>query len=190
MRTAGLRLLIELAPGDDRGLHELRADVTGELGPGWFVGYLFPAPRTADLGRFYFARGDVPASPAYPISALAYDMSRGLADRLGAQVEPDLPSSSYHQDGTTLAASPAAATPAGLSGSDKWWSVKNVRADQAWDIAPAPGGAARGAGILVGHIDTGYTHHDEIYPNALNLTIDRDILDDDDDALDPLIKRW
>ena len=56
--------------------------------------------------------------------------------------------------------------------------------------SPRPGGAAAGAGILVGHIDTGYTHHDEIYPDALDLTIDRDILDGDDDALDPLIKRW
>jgi hypothetical protein len=73
---------------------------------------------------------------------------------------------------------------------DKWWSVRNVRADQAWATEPAAGGAAAGAGILVGHIDTGYTHHDEIYPYALDLTIDRDILDGDDDALDPLIKRW
>jgi len=193
MRTAGLRLLIELAAGDDRGLRDLRVEVTNELGPGWFVGHLFPAPRTTDLGRFFVARGDVPATPAFPISALAYDMSRGLADRLRAQVEPDLPSSSFRQDGTT----PVPPTPASAAGpwiatasDDKWWSVRNVRAEQAWEIPPAPGGAARGAGILVGHIDTGYTHHDEIYPEALDLTIDRDILDGDDDALDPLIKRW
>ena len=69
MRTAGLRLLIELPPDDDRGLRDVRADVSRELGHGWSVGYLFPAPRTADLGRFFVARGDVPASPVYPISA-------------------------------------------------------------------------------------------------------------------------
>jgi len=73
MRTAGLGLLIELAPDDIRGLRDIRAGVRDELGPGWSVGYLFPAPRTADLGRFFLARGDVPASPAYPLSALAYD---------------------------------------------------------------------------------------------------------------------
>jgi subtilisin family serine protease len=193
MRTAGLGLLIELAPDDIRGLRDIRAGVRDELGPGWSVGYLFPAPRTADLGRFFLARGDVPASPAYPLSALAYDMSRGLADRLLAQVEPDLPSSSYRLDGPTgFTASVAVPSlnAAGLSSDDKWWSVRNVRADAAWNAVPAAGGAARGAGILVGHIDTGYTEHPEIFRDALNLTIDRDILDGDDEALDPLIKRW
>ena len=53
MRTAGLRLLIELAAGDNRGLRQLRAEVSRALGPGWLVGHLFPAPRTADLARFY-----------------------------------------------------------------------------------------------------------------------------------------
>jgi len=190
MRTAGLGLLIELAPDDVRGLRDIRAGVRTELGPGWSVGYLFPPPRTADLGRFFLARGDVPASPVYPLPALAYDMSRGLADRLLAQVEPDLPSSSYRLDGAAPVQQQTVMTAAGLSSADKWWSVKNVRADEAWNVVPDPGGAARGVGILVGHIDTGYTQHPEIYQDALNLTIDRDILDGDDDALDPLIKRW
>src|SRR6476646_3295377 len=132
VRTADLRLLIELAPDDSRGLRDIRASVRNELGPGWAVGYLFPAPRTLDLGRFYVARGDVPASPAYPLSALAYDMSRGLADRLVAVVEPDLPSSSYRLDGPTGVAASAAApsvNAAGLSTGDKWWSVRSVRAE-------------------------------------------------------------
>ena len=61
---------------------------------------------------------------------------------------------------------------------------------EAWDVPPQPGGTARGAGVKVGHVDTGYTEHPEIYPDALNLAIDRDVLDGDDDAKDPLIKRW
>ncbi len=200
--TTGLRFLIELPDGDRRGLKQLREGLAAELGPGWPVSYLFPRPRTSDLNRFFVTWGQVPASPAYPMSALGYDMARGLADRLHAEVEPDLPSSAYRQDGAHPSVGPRAvvademlvaeASPAAAarSASDKHWSVENVRAPQAWQLAPRPGGKARGAGILIGHIDTGYTQHPEIYPDALNLAIDRDVLDGDDDALDPLIKRW
>ena len=97
--TVGLRFLIEVPPDDDRGLGELRTSLRDELGPDWQVSYLFPQPRTKDLSRFFVTRGQVPASPAYPLSALGYDMARGLADRLRAVVEPDLPSSAYRQDG-------------------------------------------------------------------------------------------
>jgi subtilisin family serine protease len=200
--TVGLRFLIEVPPDDDRGLGELRTKLRDELGPDWQVSYLFPQPRTKDLSRFFVTRGQVPASPAYPLSALGYDMARGLADRLGAVVEPDLPSSAYRQDGPnagvgqnavvadeTLAANSGLAA-AVASAADKRWNVKNVNATQAWRLKPKPGGAARGAGIRVGHIDTGYTEHPEIFPAALDLGIDRDILDNDDDAKDPLIKRW
>jgi len=200
--TVGLRFLIELSAGDDRGLGELRAGVRDELGPEWQVTYLFSQPRTRDLNRFFVTRGQVPASPAYPLSALGYDMARGLADRLRAQVEPDLPSSAFRQDGPhagdgqravladELLAANSGLAAAVASASDKRWSVKNVNATLAWRLKPKPGGSARGAGIRVGHIDTGYTEHPEIFPTALDLTLDRDVLDGDDDAKDPLIKRW
>jgi subtilisin family serine protease len=200
--TTGLRFLIELPEGDRRGLQQIGAALETELGPGWPVSHLFPRPRTRDLNRFFVTWGQVPASPAYPMSALAYDLARGLGDRLHAVVEPDLPSSAYRQDGADSGVGPRAVVAdemlvaetglaaAAASANDKHWSVNNVRAPEAWDMAPQPGGAARGAGILVGHIDTGYTEHPEIYPDALNLTIDRDVLDGDDDAKDPLIKRW
>ncbi len=200
--TTGVRFLIELADGDGRGLREIGSALVDALGPGWPVSYLFPRPRTRDLNRFFVTWGQVPASPAYPMSALGYDMARGMADRLHAEVEPDLPSSAYRQDGAHPAIGPRAVVAdemlvanAGLaaavvSAADKLWSVKNVRAPEAWEIPAQPGGVARGAGVLVGHIDTGYTEHPEIYPDALNLLIDRDVLDGDDDAKDPLIKRW
>jgi len=151
----GLRFLIEVPPDDDRGLGELRTSLRDELGPDWQVSYLFPQPRTKDLSRFFVTRGQVPASPAYPLSALGYDMARGLADRLGAVVEPDLPSSAYRQDGPnagvgqnavvadeTLAANSGLAA-AVASAADKRWNVKKVNATQAWRLKPKPGGAAR-----------------------------------------------
>ena len=160
-----------------------RLSLPGSRGPPIWAGSLRPWRGSGVAG--------VPDAPPS-----AYDMARGLADRLGAQVEPDLPSSAYRQDGTRSSAAPAVCR-SGARGrggplpraADKRWSVKKVRRRSGLGHPPRPGGAARGAGILVGHIDTGYTEHPEIYPDALNLTIDRDILDGDDDALDPLIKR-
>ena len=118
-------------------------------------------------------------------------------------MEPDLPSSAYRQDGPHAGDGQQAVVADETAGCqfrvsrrpsprpvDKRWSVKNVNATQAWRLKPKPGGSARGAGIRVGHIDTGYTEHPEIFPAALDLTIDRDMLDSDDDAKDPLIKRW
>src|SRR3712207_5341689 len=40
---------------------------------------------------------------------------------------------------------------------------------------------------FVGHPDTGFTLHPGLGQAALELTRDRDVLEDDDDALDPLI---
>ncbi len=191
MDDTTLRLLIEVPPGTRRTLRALRTDVRDALGPGWDVAFLFGRDRSRDLARFFVAVGAVPASPALPLTALAYELARGLGDRIGATVEPDLPSSAYREPpATQVNEQPAGSAAAALSTDSPLWSLQAVRAPQAWSTPPAPGGVPRGAGILVGHIDTGYTLHPEITPDALDLTRDRDILDDDDDARDPLVKRW
>jgi hypothetical protein len=66
------------------------------------------------------------------------------------------------------------------------WALQAIRAEEAWAIPAAPGGRPRGGGVVVGHPDTGYTLHPNLH-GALDLSRDRDILDDDDDARDPLI---
>lgn len=45
----------------------------------------------------------------------------------------------------------------------------------AWDLPPGPGGAARGAGVRIGHPDTGYVLHPELEPDALDLMSDLDL---------------
>ena len=191
MDDTTLRLLIEIPPGPRRTLRELRTDVRGALGPGWEVAYLFGRNRSRNLSRFFVAVGSVPASPAFPLASLGYELARGLGDRIDATVEPDLPSSAYREPPLRLVGErPADRAAAALSTNSPLWSLQAVRAPQAWSTPPAAGGASRGAGMLVGHIDTGYTLHPEIAPTAIDLTRDRDILDEDDDALDPLVKRW
>lgn len=43
-----------------------------------------------------------------------------------------------------------------------------------------------GVGIRIGHPDSGYTLHPNLGADALDLTLDRDVIDNDDDALDDL----
>jgi V8-like Glu-specific endopeptidase len=65
------------------------------------------------------------------------------------------------------------------------WSLKQVRVFQAWvRFFPDPS-SQPGAGIVIGHPDTGYRRHPEIVDNLL---IDRgyDFVDDDPDAEDEL----
>lgn len=62
------------------------------------------------------------------------------------------------------------------------WARNVIRCEQAWAIEPT-----RGDGIRIGHPDTGYTLHPNLGAEALDLTSDRDFLDNDDDALDPLV---
>jgi subtilisin family serine protease len=47
-------------------------------------------------------------------------------------------------------------------------------------------GRSRGEGIRIGHIDTGYSDHPELERSALDLSSDYDLIDNDDDARDPL----
>lgn len=65
---------------------------------------------------------------------------------------------------------------------EKRWARDVIRCDEAWAIEPG-----RGAGIRIGHPDTGYTLHPNLGSAALDLATDRDLIDYDDDALDPLV---
>ena len=42
------------------------------------------------------------------------------------------------------------------------WALNSIAAAEAWSLTPPPGGAARGAGVVIGHIDTGLATHVEL----------------------------
>ena len=64
------------------------------------------------------------------------------------------------------------------------WSVKLARVPEAWELFRAKG-LTPGAGVVVGHPDTGYRRHPEIADNLL-ISLSRDYLDGDADAEDDL----
>lgn len=188
-----IRLLVQMAePNDGERLAAAIDDVLGpsdQLGRPWVVEPLFPGASEPDLRRCRMVGGAVPAPPGSDAAALAYELAGALADRLDVEVEPDLPSSAY---GIEPGESALQSTGPGdhLPGSDRpTWAIEAVRASEAWNLTPEPGGANRGDGVLVGHIDTGYTDHPEL-AETWSFELDADIIDGDDDARDPLQRRW
>jgi subtilisin family serine protease len=108
---------------------------------------------------------------------VAYALERELPD--GYRVEPALPTAFGSPDPDEAAAielelAEAPAPPFG-------WALDQIRARAAWEAS-----GARGRGIVVGHPDTGYRLHAELVAEMFDLERDRDVIDEDDDALDPL----
>jgi hypothetical protein len=174
-----LRLLVEAPSGDD--MVPAIGAALAALGPEaaglpWQVERLFAESAPPELGRFLAVRGEV---DAYSLPSAGWDLAYRLADALGdVTVTPDLPTSIYSCPPPAIEA--LLPHDADLPESDpKRWSIENVRAVAAWDVS-------RGSGIVVGHPDTGYTIHSELGDDALDRSRDRDVIDDDDDALDPL----
>ena len=74
---------------------------------------------------------------------------------------------------------------------DREWSVKAIKAREAWALPLPDGGKARGEGIIVGHPDTGYTHHlenwsDDPVKNKILFKSGYDFWNNDADATDDL----
>lgn len=69
---------------------------------------------------------------------------------------------------------------------DTHWSVKMVRIPEAWAHAKSKGRPAFGDDIVVGHPDTGYTNHAQIWSSRLLHGYGYNFYDRKQDALDPL----
>jgi hypothetical protein len=152
-----------------------------DAGRPWRVRRL--APRsTGRLRQCWAVSGLLAATPSYDSSRVAYDLAAGLSEHLGVEVEPDLPSSAFGREPTDDPETLPESLP-------KTWAVDSVRAREAWDLPPRSDGRTRGEGVLIGHIDTGWTRHPEL-DGALDLDRDFDVIDDDNDAHDPLHRPW
>jgi subtilisin family serine protease len=195
-----VRLLVRL-PALAHDASEVRARVDRQLGPvdsrgsAWRVEPLFGETDPADLRRWWTVSGGIPAVPAYDQSRVAYDLAAMLARDTDLDVEPDVPSTAFGHETVEVPAGQPVPESAGEGDThlpaamDRLWALDAVRARDAWQLEPAPGGRSRGEGVRIGHIDTGYSDHPELR-GALDFSLDRDVLDDDDDARDPLRRRF
>lgn len=191
--VAAVRLLTEVGDRD-----RFDAAVTTALGPidelgqPWQVEPLFGDTADPRLAAHWTISGAIPTGQVYDAGRVAYDMAAALAGELGAAVEPDLPSSVYGlEPGEGRVAESLGLGPGThLPGSERPdWAVQSIRAPAAWHLEPPLGGATMGEGVLVASIDTGYTDHPEM-SGVWSFDLDRDVIDNDDDARDPLRRRW
>jgi len=133
------------------------------------------------LQAFYLV--SIPGVAFSDLAANPYDAAYAL---LGASqlrsVEPDLPYTNF------LSASAAAlVNGSGSPSTDQAWSLRNIRADQAWKIPAPPPGRNDGRGISIAHLDTGWTHHHDLdRPNFDSGYRIKDFIDRKGNAQDPL----
>jgi Subtilase family len=173
-------------------LKELATAVDGVL-PGWSL------HRWGDGDVWVVAApSDDPAGTA-TYAARAHDAVQQLLETgIFRAVEADLPVTAYaslraggeedESGGPDDDGQGAFGNDPHLPGSERSsWARDAIRCTQAWAVPVPQGGAARGRGVLVGHPDTGYTLHPGLGREALDLRKDRDVIDGDDNARDPMV---
>lgn len=140
------------------------------------------APAVPDaLQAFYLV--SIPAVTFADIDLNPYDAAYGLlANSQFRSVEPDLPYTHFLSDSAA-----ASVSGSGSPSTDQAWSLRNIRADKAWNIPASPPGQNDGRGVSIAHLDTGWTDHDDLdKKNFASLHRIRDFIDPNSDARDPL----
>ena len=185
LKSHGINYVVE-APGLSRDEVDLavRSVWTNEIEFG--VEPLFQQgdgePVPDELRAFYLVTianatfGDLIQNP--------YDAAYALleASPFMLSVEPDLENTQFFL--------PSPTSPAGGSNpklDDKAWALRNIRADQAWNIPAVPPGQKDGCGILIAHLDTGWTHHVDLdWVNFDTIGRTKDFIHPGGNAADPL----
>lgn len=172
---------------------ELARQVVGRrLSGEWGVKPL--SPHVNDFHVTRWSRRSVPIAKGWDWAArLAADRDVARAEPTfeGPGVEPDPEAREEILAPHEIPRGAAAIFRPSSCSNDPFWSLRQIRARQAWDLPPPPPGKRFGQDIVVAHPDTGYTHHPEIWdqtPAKRRVLADRgyDFKDDDPSAFDPL----
>jgi hypothetical protein len=184
-RTREMRIVVECTVRVEP--EELRAAVSGVLDQAltdWQAEPLLGGP--AVLWMISGQAGVRVGTSEY--ARMAHSLVQRVLERpVIARAEADLPVRPRANPGDGGLSSPTDLADCPPGSEVLQWSVRAIRAVEAWAVPTPPGGSPRGAGVLIGHPDTGYSLHPNLAP-ALDLDRDRDILDDDDDAFDELLE--
>jgi hypothetical protein len=192
MRRRGLRYLLTVK--SNAAPEAIAAKLGAGTGLPWKVERLFRGARVGELDRFLIATLRAGVAPR-DLEINAFDLGDQLVAAAPADVaraEPDLPQNVYEPGHDPVSPLRFRGARRGGDGDKKKppkdveWHLKLTNVPQAWQTPPMPGGAALGAGVRVGHPDTGYTRHATFPDPTLDVARDYDFVKDDRDALDPM----
>lgn len=136
-----------------------------------------------DLANFWLLR--IPGIGYYDLDQNPFDLAHHLRERMDLRsAEPDIPLTEDSHGGATP---PQVLATKAI---DRAWSLRNMHVPDAWAYSLASGIRSRGAGVLVGHPDTGYTDHVDLDSSRLQIGLGYDFVDDKQNPDDPLGYRW
>ena len=185
-------LLVLAAPAerdDARAQTIAESAVREAIGEGYRVDALGPGARDYRVSR---------VDGALISPGVAWTQTRALqAHRDIADAEPAIDQPGLEPPPGSLETTPAlmrprdfkADAPLPCAKANPEWSLELCRVKEAWALTPpTPQGRTRGEGIVVGHPDTGYTQHAEIFdtPARIRVAESFDFVRRTPDAIDPL----
>jgi serine protease len=184
---------------EPRKITEVRKIVRAQVGPGWTVRRFGDAKTdfevtsrsrrlsTAEAWEAAYRLRAVPGV-VYAEPVFAVDL-RPRPDVLGAMpTGPVASADALAADALTAEALPVIGCFGGediAESNDPEWSLREINAFEAWAAFFPDPNVPPGAGIVIGHPDTGFRRHPEIADNLL-AHLGRDFVDGDGDAEDPL----
>jgi hypothetical protein len=126
--------------------------------------------------------GDAVGSPSY--ASAAWELTHQLQDSGAfAVVEADVPVRAFDPAARAADAFGSGDCRTDAASADRAWALKTIGWEAA--LAAMDAGVRGGVGIRVGHPDSGFSDHFALGP-VVDLASDHDVIDDDDDATDPL----
>lgn len=191
-----LRIILEF--GAPRDPAALAAEISRQLGIAVEAMRLSQAhgevAEGADDGLANFVAVTVPGVTAADVADAPFELGYAIADATGAiTAEPELGTDFYFAPRATElegledfppgcwvdeAGDPTQAQPL--------WAVKKIKAFDAWQVSPKPGGHAKGEGIKVFQPDTGVADHVELEAGMIGTALAYDFIDNKPGAIDPL----
>lgn len=154
-------------------LHVAREIIGGILGPDWVVMKIDP------IMPHYAA---IPKDPDMPMQ-LVWEKVHKLENEVSiSYAEPDFEQSNdFNSYGSLIDCDEH------LGGTENsWWAHEQIEALAAYKLKPNnASGTTLGRGILIGHIDTGYTKHPDIWQENLLWKSGYDYKDKKSDPLEP-----
>lgn len=190
MRCDGLVLQVGAAGIAPKDALKLAKKIVDDNLPGdWNVAMMGTDSRDVIVRR--------PATAKNPTVAQAFDLAyklrehRDIEDAEPSLFQPnmmpgDMPAMQAELARSFSSSSAGSDTPVLPCTALHDWAIDFCRVKQAWALTPATGGRARGAGIVIGHPDTGYTDHPELDRGRVLKSRGRDFEAGDADPRDML----